>query len=485
MSGYISTAVSHFRTGFREQNVNVYMPASPSRCCHRGRDINLFAAIIRARPLVHTSHQNHFCLSPCPLASSLPFTHHSQHLTNTISSSSLTPSCHDTELDSMPMSMPDRELEEYRGQVQTRIQDLLSGNRPRDPHLSSLSIGRLILEGVIEEVKIYRLGKDEKIEEERTTARQTYRQRHSDGERHRHNHHDSSEYRRRRHKSRSRDESQDRHRHQSRQREGSQRRDRGQQGDVPDPVTEAPQADNPQHIITSSADPTGVLPSPTREQPRSQSRSRHCQRHRNRPRGPDGITPFGELPRKPVGIGLVTHFRSKYRHIKAEHEAGHRERGMLEDTTDGWRGKEKSLREEPAKERERLRMKWSGSKDDGRRKNGHGRRNEGRGRRDDQRRFDRRRNHDRDDDKLLEATEKLMSIMKTRNLNHLTFLMDLPLGQTYFFRPTSNTQLNFQPPHAPLHSAPYENMYHRAPISPNIHVRNATCSVAIYSISVF
>lgn len=59
--------------------------------------------------------------------------------------------------------MPSPESERYRQQVQHRIKSLLSGQRPRNPELSNFSIRRLILEGIIEEVKLYRLHKEEQV----------------------------------------------------------------------------------------------------------------------------------------------------------------------------------------------------------------------------------------------------------------------------------------------------------------------------------
>jgi hypothetical protein len=44
------------------------------------------------------------------------------------------------------------------------MQTLLSGDRPRDPHLSTISTGRRVLEGLVEEVRIYRLHKEEEEE---------------------------------------------------------------------------------------------------------------------------------------------------------------------------------------------------------------------------------------------------------------------------------------------------------------------------------
>ncbi|KAF2636483.1 hypothetical protein P280DRAFT_533584 [Massarina eburnea CBS 473.64] len=59
--------------------------------------------------------------------------------------------------------------------MQKRIQELVSGNRPRNPALSELSTRRLILEGIIEEVKIYRLTKEEKARKAREEACSMYK----------------------------------------------------------------------------------------------------------------------------------------------------------------------------------------------------------------------------------------------------------------------------------------------------------------------
>ncbi|KAF2447022.1 hypothetical protein P171DRAFT_442219 [Karstenula rhodostoma CBS 690.94] len=60
------------------------------------------------------------------------------------------------------MPTPPSESEKYRREVQSRIQNLLSGQRPRHPVLSQYSTRRLIFEGVLEEVRIYRLNKEQK-----------------------------------------------------------------------------------------------------------------------------------------------------------------------------------------------------------------------------------------------------------------------------------------------------------------------------------
>ncbi|KAF2256952.1 hypothetical protein BU26DRAFT_546141 [Trematosphaeria pertusa] len=57
--------------------------------------------------------------------------------------------------------MPSPASEETRKAVQSRIQGLLTGQHSRHPELSNLSTGRLILEGVVEGVKVYRLHKEE------------------------------------------------------------------------------------------------------------------------------------------------------------------------------------------------------------------------------------------------------------------------------------------------------------------------------------
>jgi hypothetical protein len=61
------------------------------------------------------------------------------------------------------MRTPSPDSENYRHQVQNRIQNLLSGQRPRHPLLSQHSTRRLILEGVLEEVRIYRLKKEQGV----------------------------------------------------------------------------------------------------------------------------------------------------------------------------------------------------------------------------------------------------------------------------------------------------------------------------------
>ncbi|CAO2650846.1 Nn.00g091430.m01.CDS01 [Neocucurbitaria sp. VM-36] len=100
--------------------------------------------------------------------------------------------------------------------------------------------------------------------------------------------------------------------------------------------------------------PATVCPPPQapKRRPRSRSRTRnplpsagpaHVSRSPTRPKGPGG-TPFGELPKFKVKTGLALgfgdHFMNTYKHIKAEHDAGHRSRGLLEKKIDEMRGKD-------------------------------------------------------------------------------------------------------------------------------------------------
>jgi hypothetical protein len=83
--------------------------------------------------------------------------------------------------------------------------------------------------------------------------------------------------------------------------------------------------------------------------------------------GPDG-TPFGQLPKytaKPgLALGFRDHVRNTYKHIKAEHDAGHRQKGVLEkmlfekgnkkpEVGAGSDGREKSREREEGTQRKR------------------------------------------------------------------------------------------------------------------------------------
>ena len=95
-----------------------------------------------------------------------------------------------------------------------------------------------------------------------------------------------------------------------------------------------------------------------------QSRSNPSHQHTNRtsasasptqhlPRGPDG-TLFGSLPKYKFKAGLAlgfgAHVMRTYRHIKAEHEAGHRKRSFIENKMDELRGKGRGRRVERSRD---------------------------------------------------------------------------------------------------------------------------------------
>jgi hypothetical protein len=84
-------------------------------------------------------------------------------------------------------------------------------------------------------------------------------------------------------------------------------------------------------------------------------------------KGPDG-TPFGSLPKYKskagIAMGLGNHFMNTYRHIKAEHDAGHRTKGVIETALDEMRKKRadakgKSDKQESGRTRERERVRKS------------------------------------------------------------------------------------------------------------------------------
>lgn len=65
---------------------------------------------------------------------------------------------------------PDPHPERYQREVQSRIQNLLSGQRPRHPVFSRYSTRRLILEGVLEEVRLYRVNQEQEVLKAREEA---------------------------------------------------------------------------------------------------------------------------------------------------------------------------------------------------------------------------------------------------------------------------------------------------------------------------
>lgn len=59
--------------------------------------------------------------------------------------------------------------------------------------------------------------------------------------------------------------------------------------------------------------------------------------------GPDG-TPFGYLPTRGQGVGLLAHAKTTYQHIKAEQDAGHRSKGPAEKLIHGWLEKRRNAK---------------------------------------------------------------------------------------------------------------------------------------------
>ncbi|KAF2829665.1 hypothetical protein CC86DRAFT_403011 [Ophiobolus disseminans] len=391
----------------------------------------------------------------------------------------------------MPGPTPDPDSAQYRTQVQEHIQGVVSGTQPRDPHLSKASTGRLILEGVVENVKIYRLYREEKLmeakEKEKGKKEMSRGDRGRNMERHRHRHRGRSEERHRRR--RSREGSRDRHRERSRGGEGSRERLLGHDG--PDQVRYEPF----DAMMTGGAGPAGTLPSHDQNaerRPRSRTRSqpkRHSPRRSQaraprsstrRKTGPDGATQFGDLPKKVAGVGLAAHFLNTYRHIKAEHDSGHRSRSAVEKVVDGWRGKTPGA----VREAERLLKKEPKWGDGGRSGDGRGNdrrrgdrgersgrdrtRDEGRGRGHDRpRNVDRGDQDDRDKDFLRRPATPYP-----------------PRGMP----PNRQSLENETPAHPPRAPSPrphtrHSELYNRTPSPPGAQVRDVTPPTRLRSAS--
>ncbi|OAL56497.1 hypothetical protein IQ07DRAFT_581824, partial [Pyrenochaeta sp. DS3sAY3a] len=241
--------------------------------------------------------------------------------------------------------MPDHESDTYRLEVQTRVQTLLSGQRERNPDLERMNTGRLILEGVVEELKIYRMHKQDqakaKSEKEMAGDKGGRRER-GKGERKSGDRHREERGRRSR---KVRDS--DRHGSRERSRDNSPDTDGGHGGaskrqshrrkrDIPDSDLKSsfPQDAEPDYIMTGGAGPSGTLPG-TDHNPSYRSRSpqgRHQhERHEasDRDRRPSPIefkslaAVPGDLPKYKFkmgpALGFGDHLMSTYQHIKAEH----------------------------------------------------------------------------------------------------------------------------------------------------------------------
>lgn len=187
--------------------------------------------------------------------------------------------------------------------------------------MSAVSTGRLIVEGVVENLRIYRLYLQERG---RAAEREVGMEKgkrggrgHGEGSKRG----DEEEGRRKRHRHRSEDAGRERRErshghgrsHGRRSRDG--RGDRDSQG----------RRDHDQHpdqrrnISAPDAEP----PSGTHHQ---LSGALHAAEILL---GPEG-TPFGSLPTRGRGVGILPHAKSVYRHIKAEQDAGHRSKGFVE-----------------------------------------------------------------------------------------------------------------------------------------------------------
>ncbi|OSS50435.1 hypothetical protein B5807_04871 [Epicoccum nigrum] len=190
---------------------------------------------------------------------------------------------------------PNAPPEEYARAVTASIQDLVAGRRPRDPALSGASTGRLIFEGLVESVKVYRLYQQEKmsrVEETKGNRR--------DGRRHRRSNDEGGSHNRVRHcKSRP-----------TKQHDGGDVSDDYEQ--ERDQRTYHSPEDNPELHLTRHL-MSGALHA-------AESALGF---------GPDG-TPFGSLPTRGKGTGWLPHVKAVHRHIRAEQDAGLRSKGLAE-----------------------------------------------------------------------------------------------------------------------------------------------------------
>lgn len=252
--------------------------------------------------------------------------------------------------------------EDYRQQVAASIQSLVSGHRPRDPRMSGASTGRLILEGVVENFKIYRMYKEDKAKEAKGEERRTREERGSKRNRerggscerrhgHRSSRHegggerqrcrvrhgdtgDAEGHRRRhrRHRSGDRDEREHPRRHRSPVRKHHGDRGVGSRGDHGE-FDQQQRSRSVQGNTSRSTDGDHLI-----------SGALHIAKQvAERLLGPDG-TPFGSLPRRSKGVGFLAHANTVYRHIKAEQDAGQRSKGFLEKHIGAFRQKEKDVK---------------------------------------------------------------------------------------------------------------------------------------------
>ncbi|KAF2689636.1 hypothetical protein K458DRAFT_130435 [Lentithecium fluviatile CBS 122367] len=236
------------------------------------------------------------------------------------------------------MRSPSPTLSQRRQETQSRIQDLVSGRRPRHPKLSKQSTRRLILEAVVEEFKIYRLYQEDKARKAREESVRRHSMPSSSAER--------GDYcGRRRSRSNERDHGERRGRQQERE-------------EVDNLVTGATNRSDPdpRFHMTGGAGPPGItIPhSPTRSPRPSRagshendsSRSRHKQRFdsKGKPliRGSRGWrdVPLGPAPKFKLKLGptlgMGTHVKEKFQWGKEVYELEQkrkerRARGSLKD----------------------------------------------------------------------------------------------------------------------------------------------------------
>jgi hypothetical protein len=218
---------------------------------------------------------------------------------------------------------PNAPPEEYRRAVAASIQDLVAGRRPRDPALSGASTGRLILEGVVESVKVYRLYQQEKMSKVSEVRR---------GERDRGGTRDGKRHHRP-HRHGQRSPTDNASSHENRQR----RRHTPAEEQASNSVHDHNEQEHDQrghhtpenHLETH---PTHHLMSDALHA--AESVLDH---------GPDG-TPFGLLPTRGKEVGWMPHVKAVHRHIVAEQEAGLRSKGLAEKCVGAFLQKRRAAR---------------------------------------------------------------------------------------------------------------------------------------------
>lgn len=194
--------------------------------------------------------------------------------------------------------------------------------------MSSYSTARLVMEGIVENLRIYRLHQQEKVLEARKVQRKEYERR--TGEIRYYEEYDS----------RKKEGQPRRLRDAETQRRRYQRRYTAHEGD------DGHRSRRRKHI---NQDRNGRSPH-RRHQGRSQQPSYYNDTH---PQvgsfmplvenvvhstlhaaeallGPDG-TPFGSLPKRGRDMGWIHYAKAVYRHVKTEQDAGHRGRGAVEE----------------------------------------------------------------------------------------------------------------------------------------------------------